>query len=361
MIPLVSTPPAAQLVEVRQAAGGGAEIYGTAFSEAGRALDVQLEIGRSADAGADAEMNWKKIETRPAPIHGGVLALWQPTAADQHANLQLRLTVTDADGDRAQSTLSFNWPPAPLAVSNPTPPPLFATQPELYGLGTALPASPATAADAMPLRSQTLPLPAPSEGVPAPRVTGALRLAPVSPSPALPAPGARSMRAQVPVRVLNRPQAAPRPQPMKAQAAKKAPPRKMQASPDSGGIPAVMKASSSVPVTVVLRNTGSRSWSSSGSSPVRLIYRWVDARTNIRHYWAVKWLRETVPPGASTRLKFDLKAPTRAGDFVLTYALVRLNSQNYDGHKYLPPPAQSEDQRWPGEFGAVSFRIKVTS
>jgi hypothetical protein len=374
MIPLVSTPPAAQLIEVRPTASGGAEIYGTAFSEAGRALDVRLEIGRSDDAGDDVEASWKKIETRPAPIHGGVLALWQPTAADQHANLQLRLTVTDADGDHAQSTLAFNWPPPPLSVSNPTPPPLFATQPELYGLGTALPASPApsTAADSAPPRSQTLPLPAPPEAVPTPRVTGALRLAPAPAPAARPALAAnpvtvvRPVRATpVPVRVLNHPQVVPQPQPVKAQAAKKAPPRKapprkMQASPNSGGIPAVMKVGSSVPVTVVLRNTGSRSWSSTGSSPVRLIYRWVDVRTNIRHYWAVKWLRETVPPGASTRLKFDLEAPSRAGDFILTYALVRLNSQNYDGKKYLPPPARSEDQRWPGEFGAVSFRIKVT-
>jgi hypothetical protein len=121
-----------------------------------------------------------------------------------------------------------------------------------------------------------------------------------------------------------------------------------------------MTVGSSVPVTVILRNTGSRVWSSTGDSPVRLIYRWVDAKTNIRHRWAVKWLRETVPPGKSTQLKFDLAAPTRAGDFILTYALVRLNPQVHDGKKYTPPPTKTTDHRWPGEFGAVSFRVQVT-
>lgn len=121
-----------------------------------------------------------------------------------------------------------------------------------------------------------------------------------------------------------------------------------------------MKAGASVPVTVVLKNTGSRWWSSTGDSPVRLIYRWVDAKDYTRQRWAVQWLREVVAPGASTRLKFDLVAPSRAGQYALTYALVRLNPQVYDGQKYTPPASQAADHRWPGEFGAVSFRITVT-
>jgi hypothetical protein len=352
MLPLVSTPPAAQLMEVRPTNDGAAEIYGTAFSEAGGALQVQLEIARAGDAAGDSALAWKKIETRPAPIHGGVLALWRPAAEDRDASFQLRLTVTDADGDRAESALNFNWPPATLAADKTVAPPLFATQPELYGLETTPPVTTPTASGgALPSSSSSLPLPAPPSAVPTPRITSAPRLAPAvhEARPAITQPAtARPMKAQL-----------TKAQPVKARAVPRAP-RKLQAEPNSGGIPAQMKAHSTVPVTVVLRNTGSRSWSSTGDSPVRLIYRWVDTRTNIRHYWAVKWLRETVPPGGSTRLKFDLKAPARAGDFVLTYALVRLSPQNYDGQKYLPPPARSADQRWPGEFGAVSFNVKVT-
>ena len=52
--------------------------------------------------------------------------------------------------------------------------------------------------------------------------------------------------------------------------------------------------------------------------------------------WAIHWLRAVVPPSGSTRLKFTLGAPPRAGDYILTYSLVRLNSQIYDGRKYTP-------------------------
>lgn len=132
-----------------------------------------------------------------------------------------------------------------------------------------------------------------------------------------------------------------------------------EAPKNDGGIPSQMESGASVPVTVVLRNTGSRSWSSNGESPVRLIYRWVSADNNIRYRWAVHWLQEVVQPGKSTRMKFDLIAPSAEGRFILTYALVRLNGQNYDGKTYKPPATKAKDHRWPGEFGAVSFRITV--
>jgi hypothetical protein len=366
MLPLLKTPPAALLTEVRPADDGAMAIYGTAFSEAGGMLKVQLAISRVAD-GDDAERKWTTLETLPPPIHNGVLAQWKPTFPDQKASYELRLGVTDADGDLAESALNFTWPPAHLTAEQAIAPPLFATQPERYGLEKAAPlAVPAPTSVAVspppvvPSRS-LLPLPAP----PVPRsahVASAPRIAPTI-RPAT----------ETPVRVVNRvpivraahpPLSRPlKSRPTKAPPVKSPPvqktPRKAQAQPNSGGIPSQMKANSSVPVTVVLRNTGSRSWSSTGESPVRLVYRWVDVRTNTRHYWAVKWLSETVPPGGSTHLKFDLKAPTRAGNFVLTYALVRLDVRTYDGKKYLPPPARSEDQRWPGEFGAVSFDVEV--
>lgn len=425
MMPLVSTPPAAQLSEVRVGKTGAVEIWGTAFSEAGSALEMQLEIGRATDEDGDDVRQWKKLETRPAPIHGGVLALWQPAASDK-ATMHLRLTVIDADGDRAESTLLFNWPLQIPATTTAALPPLFATQPELYGLGTkpepatALPetALPETVPRETVLRETQIRKPrlpdAPSPALPpaAPQVEK--RKAPLPAIAALPAPAptirvttnatakARPTRtaasanapqagtglqstpvAKVSSAVKSTPLAAePKPKakppaktpvrlaqaPVSKQSVReteKSKPRiaQAQAAPkkSSGGIPSQMKAGSSVPVTVVLRNTGSRSWSSQGPSPVRLIYRWVDAKTDIRHRWAVKWLRETVQPGESTQMKFDLAAPSRAGDFILTYALVRLNSQNYDGKKYLPPPTRTSNHAWPGEFGAVSFRIKVNS
>lgn len=126
------------------------------------------------------------------------------------------------------------------------------------------------------------------------------------------------------------------------------------------GIPSRMKAGSSTQVAVTLRNTGSRSWSSTGSSPVRLVVRWVNKASNSRSSWAVHWLRGTVEPGESADISFPLKAPGRAGAYTLTYALVRLNDRIYDGKRYTPPPSNAPDHSWPGEFGAVNFEIQVT-
>jgi hypothetical protein len=126
------------------------------------------------------------------------------------------------------------------------------------------------------------------------------------------------------------------------------------------GIPSRMKAGASTQVAVTLKNTGSRSWSSTGSSPVRLVVRWVNTATNSRSSWSVHWLGKTVEPGQSADVAFPLKAPSRSGKYTLTYALVRLNGQVYDGKKYTPPPSNAQDHRWPGEFGAVDFEIQVT-
>ncbi len=127
----------------------------------------------------------------------------------------------------------------------------------------------------------------------------------------------------------------------------------------SRGIPSRMKAGTSTQVAVTLRNTGSRGWSSTGSSPVRLIVRWVNTATNSRTSWSVHWLGKTVQPGQSADVAFPLKAPGRSGKYTLTYALVRLNDRVYDGKKYTPPPSNAQDHRWPGEFGAVDYEIQV--
>lgn len=122
-----------------------------------------------------------------------------------------------------------------------------------------------------------------------------------------------------------------------------------------------MKVNEAVPVAVTLRNTGSRDWSSTGNSPVRLVVRWVNNETKNRSKWAVKWLSKVVKPGDSVRVDFDLVAPSRPGKYSLSYALVRLGPETYDGKNYKLPAASAADQRWPGEFGTVSFEIEVSS
>jgi hypothetical protein len=280
----------------------------------------------------------------------------------------LRLTVSDAA--RAQSTLTFNWP---LDTDPGAAPfiPLFATDRERYGLGP-LPDEPAAEAPVPVVAVPDKAAPVPVTGtiaLPQPAVVSTPRVTP-APGPAvetkqkppLPAPAVRVEARPVPKPTpapTPKPKPKPVPQPRPTPAPKSAP--KPQPQKNTGGIPSQMQINSSVPVTVVLRNTGTRSWSSQGASPVRLVYRWVDAKTGIRYRWALQWLREVVPPGGSTRLKFDLDAPPRAGNYILTYALVRLNWPTYDGKKYVPPASQAKDHRWPGEFGAVSFRITVAS
>ena len=433
MLPLVSTPPAAQLTELRETKSGEIEIIGTAFSQAAGRLDTKLEIAEGDAANGPAPVNWKRIDTRPSPIHGGVLAAWQPFPMQPDSTWTLRLTATDSEGDRAQGTMVFNWPlNTSLNDDSIILPPLFATRRERFGLGDAPEAAPENRPEVVPetvapvvatpvevapgqktpTREVPEPLTAiaqlPRATVPAvtvhpprnpavstPHVEVAPRVAPLTkpsvqllPLPAAPEP--QPARKPVPVTkpVIQptpapkpKPTPTPKPTPKPTPASKPAPkptpaptpkpkPKptptptpapQQQPKKNLGGIPSQMKAGSSVPVTVILKNTGSRSWSSTdNTAPVRLIYRWVDAKKGTRMRWAIHWLRAVVPPGGSTRLKFTLAAPPRAGDFILTYSLVRLNPQIYDGRRYTPPPSQSRDHAWPGEFGAVSFRIQVT-
>ena len=120
------------------------------------------------------------------------------------------------------------------------------------------------------------------------------------------------------------------------------------------GTPAVMKVGESVPVTATLRNTGKQTLASHGSQPVRLIYRWINADTGSRNRWALTWLRQPLSPGGSTQLAFNLTAPPRPGRYRLIYSLLRLNSTEYE-----PPPFQARQDRWPGEFGTITYAVEV--
>ena len=440
-LPLVASPPVAQLFSAREAKNGDVEIVGTLFSSEEGNVQAQLEFSPGEGAEpvegqpemADASRVWFTCPLNRAPIHNGVLGSW-PLPRKKAGETQawtMRLTATDGAGERAVSTLTFMWPPDKNAGnSNITLPPFFAVNPEDYGLtiepeaapkieppkasappqvvpskvvappvaapkNTVPKIVPPTAAPTAAVPSKVVPPnAAPPKAAPPKVVAPPVKPAPVATSPSLPpsvpsfsslpepfdpaeiapmpfpirsdseveeeeesapipaAPLARRASAQAAPRIAKAlPRAAPKP--VEQKASKPAP-------KNNGGIPSRMKSGSTVPVTVILRNTGSRSWSSTGDSPVRLIYRWINADTNIRQRWAVHWLREEVPPGKSTQMKFDLVAPPATGRFILTYALVRLNSQIYDGKSYKPPSTKAKDHRWPGEFGAVSFNITVT-
>lgn len=127
----------------------------------------------------------------------------------------------------------------------------------------------------------------------------------------------------------------------------------------SDGVPAQMKAGSTVQIAMKLRNTGSNNWSSTGDSPVRFVLRWIDAENHVRYRWAVKWFKGTVQPGESAVLRFELEAPSRASRYQLMCGLVRLNSESYDGENYHPPATDAADQHWSGEFATVTYHVNV--
>ena len=374
MLPLIASPPVAQLFAVREGKNGDVEIIGTLFTHESGPLQARLDFspgeadpenGDEPDA-PQTERVWFACPLKRAPIQNGVLGSWPlPRKRDGESQVwTMRLVATDSVGERNQSTLTFNWPLEKSLIEEEFKEPAFTAQPEDFDLLpepknieplsiVPFPMSPIPAAPAPVIKTPAVPV-RPNAPVaaplPKPRQTETMVLLPV-PAPVLPyAPKKPVPNKSVPQPVKT---VAPLPPVRRAQ--------KTESKPkQNGGIPSRMKSGSSVPVTVVLRNTGSRSWSSTGESPVRLIYRWVKTDTNTRHRWAVHWLREVVQPGGGTQMKFDLVAPPTSGRFTLTYALVRLNAQNYDGKNYKPPAGNAKDHRWPGEFGAVSFDITVT-
>jgi hypothetical protein len=400
-VPLTTAPPTAQLFFVRPDRNGDAEIIGTLFSGETGDLQSQIEFW----PGEETEFATRPqfvLPVKTAPINNAPLLTWPLPHNGAPQEWTLRLRATDATGQSAQSTLTFLWPPAktlqplpaapvvempvvkkPVAqqpivkqptVKQPTtqPPvvaaPVMATTVAPFFPPPATTSAPKTGGGQTPKFPDVLAdLPAPA----LPAAPGAVKgnLSPVPP-PVQAAPRAGSTPGtSAPFEMLPVRRSLPQAQAKKAPAEKAAPkkpagkPKPPKAPPKSpqksGGIPSQMKAGSSTSVEVTLRNTGTRSWSSTGESPVRLLIRWVRADSRTRHRWAIKWLRQTVAPGQSTKVTIDLDAPSTPGRYILTYSLVRLGPEIYDGKSYKPPPATAADARWPGEFGAVSYEIDV--
>jgi hypothetical protein len=396
-VPLTSAPPTAQLFFVRPDKNGDAEIIGTVFSSDAGHVQSHIEFW----PGEETEFATRPQFTLPVkttPVHNAPLVTWPLPRNGAPREWTLRLRATDEVGQSTQSTMTFLWPPAqtlqPIPVA-PTP------EPQIIKTTTVkqpVVAAPVEAKPNAPSSSQPTPVATPpvTPFFPSPATTNAPKAGGAQtpkfsdvladlPAPALPAaPGAakKNLPRVPPVKVASRagstpatgapaamtpvrrslPQApakkAPPKKPVEKPQPPKTPPQKAPAK-NSGGIPSQMQAGSSTSVEVTLRNTGTRSWSSTGDSPVRLLVRWVRADSKTRHRWAIKWLRSTVAPGQSTTAKIDLDAPSTPGRYILTYSLVRLSPEIYDGKNYKPPPATAADTRWPGEFGAVSFVIDV--
>lgn len=407
IMPMLRVLPAAQLLEVRVGQQAQElEVMGTAFAEEVGPLEARLEYSTATDP-----PRWRLLPVNRPPIHAGVLSTWRP---DAPGDWLLRLTVTDAAGDSAQSTLALTWPLPPPVVQE-APPPVFA-RPNPEDLLPAEPLTvPSEAQTPRPIPSLPLPAlpPAPGQGAvpgqntptgapvakPTPRRTPRVATGsqiPILPLPALPPPpGESSPTAPLVVAPPPRPVATPKastlpsfPAPTvsstppastpprstpvppvrpPAPPASTPVPRPAPAAPtppvstgtDRGsirvsGTPAVMKVGEKVPVEAVLTNLGQQGWSSQGPGPVRVIYHWVNLDSGTRVRWYIEWLTQSVTPRASLKLSFNLSAPPRPGRYRLTYTLVRLQ-----GEAYEPPPYNARPARWPGEFGATSYIVTV--
>lgn len=121
------------------------------------------------------------------------------------------------------------------------------------------------------------------------------------------------------------------------------------------GIPYSVAPGETINMSASMRNTGRTGWRVSGDGAVRLLVRWHDAKTRGRTRWAVRWIRAEVPPGGTGKIDFSIPAPTKAGDYILRFSLVRVGP---DG--YTPPPySQSANDRYPGEFGIATTTMPV--
>ena len=79
-----------------------------------------------------------------------------------------------------------------------------------------------------------------------------------------------------------------------------------------------------VPIEVHVTNTGLKSWSAGGDTPVRLGYHWLDGNGK-----AVVWdgarlpLARDVAPGREASFSVDVRAPDHDGDYVLVWDMVQ--------------------------------------
>lgn len=166
LLPMVRVPPTALLRDVRPAgvavtmanasgaaqtssptAGSAAqelEIVGTAFANGDAAPQVRLEWGEG-----DEPTRWHSLRLLRVPAHDAALATWRVPSA-LRGDYVLRLTVVDADSDRAESRLPLTLPltPAPSITDRP---PLLAQVPQ--PLPQATPPTAAPSLPGTPLRS----------------------------------------------------------------------------------------------------------------------------------------------------------------------------------------------------------------
>jgi stage II sporulation protein D len=88
--------------------------------------------------------------------------------------------------------------------------------------------------------------------------------------------------------------------------------------------PAAIVPGGEVPVQVHVTNTGLKSWSAAGDTPVRLGYHWLDGKGN-----AVVWdgarvsLSRDVAPGREMKFDLSVRAPEHDGDYLLVWDMVQ--------------------------------------
>ncbi|HVF10408.1 MAG TPA: hypothetical protein VNA16_06385 [Abditibacteriaceae bacterium] len=313
------------------------EVLGTIFAEDIAAPDVKLEFGRGNEP-----VQWHPMRAPRGPVHEGVLTHFI-IPAGVTGEWTLRLTVTDASGDTSQSTLTLVLPLALPKQPHPNAPILAATLPNAV-------------APVVP------PRPAAPVALPNPQSIPGLPSGQAGPAPSPPRGGVQAVRTSPAIgtaSLAGTPRRTATARPAKQPASKPTSRPTSRPGADAGrlrvrGTPAIMTVGESLPVTATLINTGRQTWASHGSTPVRLIYCWITAGSGSRVRWALTWLRQPVPRGGSTRLAFDLTAPARPGRYRLTYSLVRLNGTDYE-----PPPFKTRQDRWPGEFGSITYAVVV--
>ena len=338
-VPFRRVAPIARLDAIRAGANGGYEIIGTAYSD-DTTSRASLEWGEGT-----APARWNPLASPTIPAHGSALARWNPPAA--RGEWTLRLTVIDSEGDRGQSDLSVALP---IETSVTAAPPIFALLP--------VPASPLPPLPGPP-NAKTPPRDRAPEGASPPPPASP----PVGPPPAptpiptpVPTPAPRATPRPTPRPT---PRATPRPAPQPPRAAPKPAPSVAgdAAVLTVSGIPYDVAPGETVNLSAALRNTGRSGWKTNGDGAVRLLVRWHDARTRTRTRWAIRWLRADVAPGTTGKLDFSVPAPTRPGNYILRFSLVRAGQGGY-----TPPSfSQTAADRYPGEFGIATTSMPVRS
>ena len=105
--------------------------------------------------------------------------------------------------------------------------------------------------------------------------------------------------------------------------------------------PAAIVPGGVVPVEVHVTNTGLRSWSAGGDSPVRLGYHWLDGSGN-----AVVWdgaripLARDVAPGRDASFTVSVRAPDHDGDYILVWDMVQDGGIGWFSGQAVPPKSQ---------------------